>query len=72
MTLRDYLNLCRPPREPIRPGPFYVRVREGQVGETREIVPGEVFADFDSEGRLLGVEVLGAGQHSGPVAPDHS
>jgi len=37
----------------------YVRVREGQVCETREVENGSVFADYDQNGVLLGFELLG-------------
>lgn len=36
----------------------YLRVREGQIAETREIREGSVFADYTAEGVLLGVEML--------------
>lgn len=39
----------------------YVRVSDsGTVHETRELIPGLVNADFDANGELIGVEVLGA------------
>ncbi len=37
----------------------YLRVSHGQVEETREIKPGRIMADYDSDGSLLGVEILG-------------
>lgn len=37
----------------------YVNIRWGVVAETREIVSGSLFVDLDSEGRLLGMEILG-------------
>jgi uncharacterized protein YuzE len=37
----------------------YLRLREGEVAETREIQEGVVNADYDSDGRLLGIELLG-------------
>lgn len=37
----------------------YLRVREGTVALTREVKEGIAFADYDSDGRLLGVELLG-------------
>jgi len=37
----------------------YLRVREGQVTETKEISEGIPYADYDSEGTLLGIELLG-------------
>lgn len=38
----------------------YVRVRPATNGTTRELVAGQVLADFDPHGNLIGVEVLGA------------
>ena len=38
----------------------YLRVRDGEFAETREVVGGVVNADYDSHGCLLGVELLGA------------
>jgi hypothetical protein len=37
----------------------YLRVREGEVAETKEVEEGVVYADYDSQGHLLGVELLG-------------
>lgn len=37
----------------------YLRVNQGTVDETREIEPGHVMADYDLDGNLLGVEILG-------------
>ena len=36
----------------------YLRVREGEVADTREVAEGSAFADYDAEGVLLGVELL--------------
>ena len=36
----------------------YIRVREGEVHETREIEEGRAFADYDQQGLLLGIELL--------------
>lgn len=36
----------------------YVRVREGAVHETREVVEGRAFADYDEAGLMLGIELL--------------
>jgi hypothetical protein len=36
----------------------YVRVREGDVAETKEISEGIAFADYGAEGLLLGIELL--------------
>ena len=60
--------------EPEPGGEAYVHVRgyDGVIAETKELVPGEVFADYDSLGRLVGVEVLvqdGAERHTGKMAP---
>lgn len=40
------------------PNPNYIRIRAGKVAKTVEVVPGEVFIDFDADGKPLGVEVL--------------
>jgi uncharacterized protein YuzE len=37
----------------------YLRVREGEVAETREVKEGVAYADYDSKGLLLGIELLG-------------
>jgi len=37
----------------------YFQVRKGKTVETREFDNGNAFADYDSKGQLLGVEVLG-------------
>ncbi len=37
----------------------YLRVRDGEVAETREVEEGVAYADYDSHGVLLGVELLG-------------
>lgn len=36
----------------------YLRVRQGQVDQTREVAPGRAFADYDATGLLLGIELL--------------
>ncbi len=36
----------------------YLRVREGKVAETREAIEGIAFADYGSDGFLLGIELL--------------
>jgi uncharacterized protein YuzE len=36
----------------------YLRVREGEVLETREISEGVAFADYGAAGTLLGIELL--------------
>jgi uncharacterized protein YuzE len=37
----------------------YFQVRKGKVSETREFEDGNVFADYNARGELLGIEVLG-------------
>jgi hypothetical protein len=37
----------------------YLRVREGEVAETKEIEEGVAYADYDAAGMLLGIELLG-------------
>jgi uncharacterized protein YuzE len=37
----------------------YLRVRSGEVAETKEIEEGVVYADYDLQGALLGIELLG-------------
>ncbi|HEY5314352.1 MAG TPA: DUF2283 domain-containing protein [Pirellulales bacterium] len=36
----------------------YLRFRKGKSAKTKERVEGSVFADYDRQGRLLGIEVL--------------
>ena len=36
----------------------YFRVRDGKVAKTKEYAEGALFADFNSRGRLLGIEML--------------
>lgn len=36
----------------------YCRVRKGRHHETRELVANKVFADYNTRGELLGVELL--------------
>ncbi len=36
----------------------YLRVRKGEVAETREVSEGRAFADYGVDGLLLGVELL--------------
>lgn len=36
----------------------YLRIRRGRSAETREIVAGVAYADYDRRGRLLGIELL--------------
>jgi uncharacterized protein YuzE len=37
----------------------YFRVRKGKVYETKELVDGTAYADYDRHGALLGIELLG-------------
>ena len=37
----------------------YLRVREGSVAKTKEVKEGVAFADYDADGLLLGIELLG-------------
>jgi uncharacterized protein YuzE len=37
----------------------YFQIRKGKVHETREFADGNVFADYDKKGSLLGIELLG-------------
>jgi hypothetical protein len=37
----------------------YLRVREGEVATTKEVEPGIAYADYDAQGTLLGIELLG-------------
>ena len=37
----------------------YLQVREGKVKTTKECAEGAAFADYDKDGRLLGIELLG-------------
>jgi hypothetical protein len=41
------------------PVAVYLRVRDGDVAETKEVKEGIVYADYDPDGSLLGVELLG-------------
>lgn len=42
-----------------RAKPLYVQLAECQrVAETREVVAGNVFVDYDAKGNAVGVEVL--------------
>lgn len=36
----------------------YCRIRSGEVADTREVLEGRAFADYDAKGFLLGVEIL--------------
>ena len=36
----------------------YLSVREGEVATTKEVEPGVAYADYDSQGTLLGIELL--------------
>jgi len=37
----------------------YFQVREGKSARVREYAGGSVFADYDKQGRLIGIEMLG-------------
>lgn len=37
----------------------YLRVREGAVARTQELKDGVAYADYDADGLLLGIELLG-------------
>lgn len=37
---------------------IYFQFRKGDVHETREVVEGKAFADYDKKGILLGIEML--------------
>jgi hypothetical protein len=37
----------------------YMRVREGGVARTEEVKEGYAYADYDADGHLLGIELLG-------------
>lgn len=39
---------------------IYIKIRDGKVSRTREFAE-EIFADLDSSGKLLGVEMLKPG-----------
>jgi hypothetical protein len=41
----------------------YLRVRDGKVAQTKEICEGVAYADYDKEGILLGLELLGPCQN---------
>ncbi len=38
----------------------YFRLREGKVDDTREVVEGKAFADYDDSGLLIGLELIGS------------
>ena len=39
-------------------GAVYLRLREGRVHETRQLIELQVMADLDEHGALLGIEIL--------------
>lgn len=41
-----------------QPVAAYLRIRKGDVAETREVQEGVAFADYDNTGVLLGIELL--------------
>jgi uncharacterized protein YuzE len=44
---------------------LYARFAEGAVAESQEVSPGVVL-DFDAEGRIVAMEVLGAAERLAP------
>jgi len=36
----------------------YITVRDGKASKTSEVIEGIVLADYDSRGRLIGIEIL--------------
>jgi hypothetical protein len=36
----------------------YLRIREGEVAQTKEVSEGRAFADYTEDGLLLGIELL--------------
>jgi uncharacterized protein YuzE len=42
----------------------YFQIRKGKAKTTKEYAGGDVFADYDKDGRLLGVEMLAPCQPS--------
>ena len=42
-----------------QPVAVYLRVREGDVARTEEVKEGYAYADYDTDGQLLGIELLG-------------
>jgi len=45
-------------REDGRLEAVYIRLRAGRSAKTREIIEDTLLADFDTRGRLIGVEIL--------------
>jgi uncharacterized protein YuzE len=37
----------------------YFRIRQGRAARVRELAEGNAFANYDSQGRLIGIELLG-------------
>ena len=37
---------------------MYIRLRDGVVDHTQEVIPGILMADYDAKGELYGLEVL--------------
>lgn len=37
----------------------YLRIRRGKVAATKELANGNAYADYDKNGKLLGIEMLG-------------
>ena len=42
-----------------QPVAAYLRVRAGEVAKTEEVQEGYAYADYDADGLLLGIELLG-------------
>jgi len=42
-----------------KPVAFYFYIRPGKAAETREYAHGKALADYDRQGNLLGIELLG-------------
>jgi uncharacterized protein YuzE len=40
---------------------LYIRLRDGAIGESDEITP-EIIADYDNDGKLMGIEILDASE----------
>ena len=46
---------------------LYVRFADAPISESEEVRPGVVF-DYDTEGRVVGIEILDASEHLAPGA----
>jgi uncharacterized protein YuzE len=47
---------------------LYIRLTDEKIIESEEVQPGIIF-DFDANGKLAAVEVLGSGKPKGPTSP---